>query len=609
MTSPTDPPRTSIRDRISHRLSTDSSGRYIDAEARHTRNVTWLFVLLIGAVALVAVAGLAYGFYESNLKPLANVDGTQVGRGEWEDRQRLKAFRLDRAESVVTTALADGSLDPDLANRRLTVIASERESAPSADMEELVDLLFQEQLAAERDIVLSEDDIAAALAADGTQPEARRVEALVVTSTEQQIGLPPTPQGQADARAAAEEALAQLQEGTPVADLVEEYSPATADTGGDLGYIAEGDINEPTWTPLLFALEEGGITEIVEAATGELLIGVVTDIVPEAPDPGFLDAIDEAVGSDVHRRNIELEALAAKLEDQVIAETIEAEYEQVKLAEILIEGDTFVDPGDDEGSVRSSHILYQPEAVDDQGVAIAVADIAEDDPAWAEAQAEAEQAAAELREVDEVDARAEAFASRAQADGDDNTAAAGGDLGYYTRDGLVAEFADVLFDAEDPQFGDILGPVRTQFGWHVIMYNELRPPLAERVEAVEAALAEPGADFAAVAAEYSDGPEALSGGEIGWQVTEDLDEVTALALTAIDIGETTLPVDGDRGFTIYQKLDEATRPLEPAEAAQRGSTAFLDWYDEQRFGAEADGRISIDGSVYEETQRVPTHGG
>jgi len=599
MTSPTEPPKESIRVRISNRLSTDSSGRYIDSEARHTRNVTLLFVLLIAAVAVVAVAGLAYGYWESNLKPLANVGGAQVGRGEWEDRQQLEDFRLTRAEATIRSALADGTLDTDLASRRLAAIGNDRGAPPSFIMEELVGLLFQEQLAEEQGISLTGDEIEAALAADGTQPEARRVGALVIASAEQEIGLPLTPEGQADARSRAEEALAQLQDGTPVADLVEEYSPVTVDTEGDLGYIVEGEISEPTWSGQLFALEVDGITDIVEAQTGELLIGVVTDIAAEVPDPGFLDAVAEAVGADVHRRNVELEALASKLEEQITAQATDSDFEQVELAEILIEGNTFVDPVDDEGAVRASHILYQPEAVDEAGVAIAVADVAEDDPAWDEAQLQAERAAGQLRAVEDPEARTGAFAGRARADSDGPTGVNGGDLGYFARADMVPEFADAIFDAEDPQRGDILGPVRSDFGWHVIMYDESRAPLAERVEVVEAALAEPSVEFAAVAEEYSDGPEALSGGETGWQVTEDLDEITALALSAIAIGETTVPVDGSAGFTIYQKLDEATRPLEPAEAALREATAFADWYDEQRFTAQDEGRLSIDDSVYE----------
>ena len=49
--------------------------------------------------------------------------------------------------------------------------------------------------------------------------------------------------------------------------------------------------------------------------------------------------------------------------------------------------------------------------------------------------------------------------------------ALGGDLGAFTRKELVPEFGDALFDAVDPQSGDIIGPVRTEFGRHVIMYD------------------------------------------------------------------------------------------------------------------------------------------
>jgi parvulin-like peptidyl-prolyl isomerase len=206
-----------------------------------------------------------------------------------------------------------------------------------------------------------------------------------------------------------------------------------------------------------------------------------------------------------------------------------------------------------------------------------------------------------MRNVEDVDARMAAFVGRARRDSDDTTSGArGGDLGYFTRDTMVTElpeFAAAIFDAGDLQRGDILGPVRTDFGWHVIMFDEARAPLAERVAAVEAALAEDGAEFAAVAAEYSDGPEAAEGGEIGWQRTDQLDDIALLALTAIEPGEITPPIDGGDGYRIYQLLEEATRPLEPDAAAATERTAFDEWYDERR--SEAADRISIDDSVYE----------
>jgi parvulin-like peptidyl-prolyl isomerase len=228
--------------------------------------------------------------------------------------------------------------------------------------------------------------------------------------------------------------------------------------------------------------------------------------------------------------------------------------------------------------------------------------------AWEAARAKAEATAAELRAISDVPARMAAFVELAARDGTDSTAQTGGDLGFFSRGDMVPEFAGPLFDTEGLKQGDIIGPVRTQFGWHVIMFDEARAPLADRLAAVEAALAAPDADFASVARELSDGPTAEQGGDIGWQVTERLDDLARMAVTVLDVGGHSQAIDGERGYTFYQKLEEATRPLDPDQAARIAQTAFADWYDEQRFQAEDEGRINIDDSVYSETEGVSLDG-
>jgi peptidyl-prolyl cis-trans isomerase D len=78
------------------------------------------------------------------------------------------------------------------------------------------------------------------------------------------------------------------------------------------------------------------------------------------------------------------------------------------------------------------------------------------------------------------------FAELAKKNSEDpGSAREGGDLGFFTQGKMVKPFDEAVFGM---QVGEIVGPVETQHGYHVIKLDDIRPAEAPKFEAVKAKL-------------------------------------------------------------------------------------------------------------------------
>ncbi len=87
------------------------------------------------------------------------------------------------------------------------------------------------------------------------------------------------------------------------------------------------------------------------------------------------------------------------------------------------------------------------------------------------------------------------------------------------------------------------------------------------------------------------------GGDLGWRREGQLPEEVVTALAALAAGAASEPIALDDGYHVYQLIERADRPLDPAQVAELKATAFDDWYGPQRDAAEESGDITRDDAI------------
>jgi peptidyl-prolyl cis-trans isomerase SurA len=115
---------------------------------------------------------------------------------------------------------------------------------------------------------------------------------------------------------------------------------------------------------------------------------------------------------------------------------------------------------------------------------------------------------------------------------------------------------------------------RTEYDLAHILVRVPEQASPEQVEAarrrVEEALSQArgGRDFAQLAATYSNAPEALQGGALGWRAHDRLPELFADALAKLQPGEVTPPLRSPAGFHLLKLLDRRVGGMSDAPIPQ-----------------------------------------
>lgn len=545
-------------------------------------------IVVLSALVILVIAG-ALTWYDQHLASVGSVDGQSISKDEYRDRYEIETWRLNEAERRIRTAVVAGQLTEAEAQSQLESLSGTQNQLPAIALERIIDSKLQASLAVAEGVSATPEEVEAKLLEEATTPEQRHAWVIEIAPEVDLGAVSPTAAQIATAKAAADAALKQLVDGAAWEDLAGTVSTdtTTAAQAGDLGWLQADDTQvDEAYVDAIFAAEVDAPTAVVEGEDGIFRIGRVTQVVPTTVDDAYQAKLtNDGIDLAKYRAVVLAEVIHSKLEDKVVAEVSKA-GPQRHVQQIFI-GQAAAGLGDDAIKVR--HILYSP--IDDPSGAAAL-DAA--DPAWATAEQEANAAYEKLSDDPGL------FDSMARAESDEGGAlgsrGTGGKLPYFDSASEIDEAFKAAIVAPGLEAGDLLPPVKSSFGWHVIQIMYF-PPDIDRMNALKSA-ADSGQDFATLASDNSETETAGAGGDIGWIARGQLGSSLIDAIFATEIGKTSavVTVEGE-GLYLFNVLAEEDRTPEGRQLEQLRATAFSDWYTAKKDAAVIERDPSLTGIV------------
>ena len=541
-------------------------------ESRDRRNfyLNLGFGLVVAAAVVILGIAVALSYYNDHLVAVGSVAGQSISKDELRDRVQIEAWRLDEADRRIRTQTVAGHLTSAQAEQQTSFVAQQRQQVLAIALERIIDNRIQADLATAEGVAVADSDVDARLLEEATTAETRHAWIIEVAPEVSADATEPTAAQVAAARTKIDTALRDLQGGKAWEDIAKTVSTdtATAPQAGDLGWIGVKDSQaDEAFVQALFAADIDTPTAVIKGEDGIFRIGRVTEIAPEEVDGAYNDKlVNDGVDLAKYRAVVRGDVVRQKLEDKIVADATKP-GPQREVREIYLSKQTADLPPE---AVKVRHILYSPK--DDPSAAQA-GTIPATDPSWAQAKADADVAYAKLQaDPTQFDAIARAESDEESARG---TTGSGGVLGAYvsTDSSYVESFSAPILAAKATD-DQILPPIKTEFGWHIVQIMSHAPDLAAIKTKVDG-----GADFASIARDVSEGAEASTGGDLGWIARGQLDADLIKTIFDAAIGKTSAVVTvADDGDHLFQVVKEEVRTPEGRQLDAIRSRAFADWY-------------------------------
>ena len=553
------------------------AARFAAADKSVLTNLAFLSAIGLSAVLLLGVMGASW--WSDNLAPAIEVNGSSISIGEARARGDIESFRLTLQSERIRARVAAGTLTAEEGDAALQELNDQGTNLSSKLTSDMIDSLLIKDLATAREVVSDQSAIDAAWQSERMTAELRLLRRITITFK---------PGEEVVAKERADEILAQLRAGGDFGAIAKEesedsyavdggrigWSSKDEDPMSDLGYIAAWDLSAP------------GFTEPVKQNPGQWVIFFVDQLRPATEEVGFDQRMSDAkLNVGVYQKMVAESVLRDALDKVITAELLVGPVEQRDISYVTV---ALPADGIDAEEVLVRHILYSPN--DDSNGA---AKLSSDDPAWAAAEAEANQAFSEIKAGTPM--------SDLAVDSDDTgSGKKGGLLGWSPQGAYVGAFEDAVW-AEGLTPGDLLGPIKTQFGYHVIQFEGRRPPLSLRAGELAEDLATAGEGYSARVEQAKTEIDGLQAGDAGFVSRYSINADLANAAWAVPVGEVGPLVSLSERLLIVKVNASGQRELTAAQKSAISGNGFWSWLGEYRSSAA----IKIDGEVAQEVGSTP----